>query len=231
MSQKSNKLAPIAAITFDLDDTLWPILPTILRAEEILHHWLTENCPRLSLEQTEMAQLRQEVIARHPAIAHDFSALRKVALREVLLPAGYDQPTVEAAFDVFFAARHEVTLFEDSLPCLQQLGRQFRLGAISNGNAELERVGLSPHFEFAINARGVGKAKPHPMIFAAAIERFDLPAHQILHVGDHPKEDVDGALDAGMQAIWLNRSGQVKPHARAQTVASLAELAALIALP
>ncbi len=222
-------MTTIAAITFDLDDTLWPIEPTIRRAEQALHDWLCVNCPDLTVAQNEMAQLRQDVINRNPHLAHDFSALRKAALRDVLLPAGYGEPEVDAGFDVFFAARHEVSLFADALEALERLSGRFRLAAISNGNAQLDRVGLASYFEFAVHSRAIGQRKPHPAIFQAASQRLELEPAQILHVGDHPEEDIDGALAAGMHAVWLDRSDDATPHPRATaTVNSLQQLEAVI---
>ena len=97
----------IAAITLDLDDTLWPIAPVIARAEERLDAWLKMQCPRAAAAYpvAAMRELRERVAADNPHLAHDFSAQRQLSLRHVLIPHGYGETHVEAAYAEYFAAR------------------------------------------------------------------------------------------------------------------------------
>lgn len=195
------------AISFDLDDTLWPIAPVMQRAEQRLHAWLVEHCPRTAhaWPPEQLRALRDAVWHAHPALQHDYTATRLLCLREALLPHGYGEAEVQAAFAVFIAARNEVDLFPDVPRALRALAERYRLIAISNGNADLRQIGLGSLFEFSVHAREHGAAKPSPCIFAAAAEQLGLPAARILHVGDHPEHDVAGALAAGMGAVWLDR--------------------------
>ena len=80
-----------------------------------------------------------------------------------------------------------------------------------------------------MNAREVGVLKPHPKIFDAACDRLSLDAEEILHIGDHPVEDIKGAADYGMRTVWINRKQQEwehehEPHAQVQDLAELVEL-------
>jgi HAD superfamily hydrolase (TIGR01509 family) len=123
-----------------------------------------------------------------------------------------------------------VVLFDDSEPALAQLAARWPILALSNGNADVQRIGLGAYFCGSVSARDVGAAKPDARIFQAACAHLQLAPWQILHVGDDEALDVIGALDAGMQTAWVNRTDKLwalpqQPHA---TVASMAELCALL---
>ncbi len=221
---------PIRAITFDLDDTLWPVAPVIERAEHAMHAWLGRNCPEVT-EQYDVAGLRglrERIGAEQPHLAHDFSALRRRSLEAALHDHGYDGAHVEGAFRVFYAARQEVTLYEDALPLLESLQGRFRLGSISNGNADLVTIGLDHLFPVRIHARQLGHAKPSPEIYRAACEALECEPHEVLHVGDDPELDVAAARRAGLHAAWIDRAGNAWPAGNPApvTLRRLAELPA-----
>jgi FMN hydrolase / 5-amino-6-(5-phospho-D-ribitylamino)uracil phosphatase len=208
-------LGKIKAVTLDLDDTLWPIWPTIERAERALHDWLSEYAPMTSAlfaNPAALRDIRAEMGASRPDLKHDMSALRRESIRLALVRAGDDPALAEPAFDVFFAERQRVTLFDDVLPALEFLAARFPLVALSNGNADVQRVGLGRFFRAAVCAREFGVGKPDPRIFHAAAGAADVLPEHILHVGDDVTLDALGALNAGMQAAWLNRSDALWPH-------------------
>jgi hypothetical protein len=108
-------LTRIKAITLDLDDTLWPIWPTIERAEKLLQTWLQAHAPQTAVlfaSPHARRELRDATVAQWPLLAHDLSAMRRESIRLALQRAGEDPALAEPAFDVFFAARMEVTLFD-----------------------------------------------------------------------------------------------------------------------
>ncbi|NIC41492.1 HAD family hydrolase, partial [Aquabacterium sp. A08] len=208
-------LARIRAITLDLDDTLWPIWPTIERAEGVLQAWLAEHAPATAALLTDPEQRRAIRAAVNRDLAeqaHDLTLLRREAIRRALVLAGDPEAHAEPAFEVFFAERQRVTLYEDALPALQHLAARFPLVALSNGNADVHRVGLGVHFHASVSAREQGCSKPDPRIFRAAADRAGVPPEAVLHIGDDPGHDVLGALGVGMQAVWLNREGREWPH-------------------
>ena len=63
-----------------------------------------------------------------------------------------------------------------------------------------------------MTASDVGAAKPSGEIFEVAIERSGYSAIEILHVGDHPETDIDGAREAGMRTAWMNRTSADWPE-------------------
>lgn len=201
------RFANIRAITFDLDDTLWPVAPVIERAERAMHAWLADNCPEVTArhEPEDLRAIRARIAEDHPHLAHDFSALRRRSLEHALHPHGYDGVHVEGAFEVFYAERQKVTLFDDVLPALESLRGRYRLGSVSNGNADLELIGLDHLFPVRVHARHLGHAKPARAIYLAACERLGCEPREVLHVGDDPELDVLGARNVGMRAVWLDR--------------------------
>jgi len=204
----------IRAISLDLDDTLWPIAPAIVEAERSLHAWLCERLPHIASgwSVTRLRELRDSVAAAHPHLAHDFTAQRKLSLAAAIGEHPEQAMLVDGAFETFFAARNRVTLYDEADAALRHLHARLPLIALSNGNADLERIGLAHLFHTRISARDIGSAKPEPEIFRAACTALDLPASAIAHVGDDPGMDVIGAQRAGMFAIWLNRDGRTWPH-------------------
>jgi putative hydrolase of the HAD superfamily len=81
------------------------------------------------------------------------------------------------------------------------------LGSISNGNADLEIIGLAQHFKVSIAASDFGVAKPDASIFLAACAALGVAPHEAVYVGDDLYFDVTGAQGAGMRAVWMNRKG------------------------
>lgn len=222
----------VKAISLDLDDTLWPIWPTIERAERVLHQWLVNHAPMaaaLFSSPGALAEIRQHLAEHRPELRHDLSTLRRESIRLALYRAGEDPLLADAAFGAFFEARQQVQLFEDVMPALQALSRRYPLVSLSNGNADLQRIGLAGYFRATVTAREFGVGKPDPRIFHAAAGAVDLFPHDVLHVGDDATLDVVGALNAGMQAVWVNRVDNLwpheqRPHATVRTLAQLCEL-------
>ena len=225
-------IARIKAISFDLDDTLWPIWPTIERAEQALLDWLVVHAPMaaaLFAAPGALREIRDYMGANRPDLKHDLSALRRESIRLALYRAGESPMLAEPAFETFFAARQQVTLYDDAKAALDFLSARFPLVSLSNGNADLQRVGLAPYFRAAISAREFGVGKPDPRIFLAAAGALDVAPEDVLHVGDDATLDALGALNAGMQAAWINRSEHLWPHEATPhlTLTSLDELCAL----
>jgi 2-haloalkanoic acid dehalogenase type II len=219
----------IRALTLDLDDTLWPIAPAIARAEAVLHAWLRREAPATAaaFDILALRAKRDEVSRTCPQIAHDFSAVRRESLRLALLAAGDDEALADAAFEVFFAARHELELYPEVADAIERLARRYPLFALSNGNAEIARTALGPWFSGAISAREFGIGKPDPRIFHEACRRLGCAPAEVLHVGDDLELDVLAARAAGLQTFWLRREpGDTHPdHIDVTTVACLRTLA------
>jgi putative hydrolase of the HAD superfamily len=226
-------ISKIRAITLDLDDTLWPIWPTIARAELALSGWLSHRAPGAAAvfaDPLARVELRKAVVLANPDFGHDLSAFRQAMIRLALHRADEDTTLARPAFEVFFDARMQVDLFEDARPALAFLAARYPIVALSNGNADVGRVGLGEFFTASVSAQAFGVAKPDPRIFHAGASAAGVPTEAILHIGDDAALDVLGALGAGMQTVWVNRetqpwSHEPQPHL---SVASLQELCVLL---
>lgn len=203
----------IAALSIDLDDTLWPVWPAIALAERRLYEFLQRHCPRVTAAHTPgcLERLRVAIAERHPQRAHDYAFLRRSVIAEVVTGADYAPEFAERGYEVFVSARNEVEPFDDVVPTLEKLQSQFRLIALTNGNADLARIGLGRYFDAAIRAADVGVPKPDARMFDAAVAAAGVPPARILHIGDAPREDVAGAHRAGMQTAWIDRDQREWP--------------------
>jgi len=201
----------LRALTFDLDDTLWDNRPVLMAAEQSLYDWLGRHYPRIKARYSlkGMRTLRQDLLQQNPELHHDVTTLRKISLRVAAESAGYDHSLVEPAFAVFLEARHRVTLYGDVLPALRTLrSAGYCLGTLTNGNADVQRLGLGQLFDFSLSAASTGKAKPHPRMFQEACRRAHVTTAQLAHIGDEPGTDLAGAQNAGVTVIRMNRRGQ-----------------------
>ena len=221
------------AIAFDLDNTLWDVEPVLARAEARLHGWLHENCPRIAqrLSTEDMRRAREELARREPHHAHDLSYLRITALAAHAREHGYHERIASDAFEVFLAARNQLQPFADVAPALARLRQRYRLATLSNGNADLARIGLDEAFTVSLNARQIGAAKPHRRCFERLARELGLAPPAILHVGDDPRLDVEAARAAGFVSAWMNRRALVWPQELATpdvVVRDCAQLAALL---
>jgi FMN hydrolase / 5-amino-6-(5-phospho-D-ribitylamino)uracil phosphatase len=221
------------ALTLDLDDTLWPVWPAIERAERRVHAWLAEHAPRAAAKYDAIGlrRLRFDVERARPELAHDLSALRRESLRLALTDAGEDGSLAEPAFELFLEERNSVELFDDALPALEKLASRYSIVALTNGNADLARIGIDHLFIGKISAREVGAPKPDPRMFHEACRRLGLGPAEVLHVGDDLERDVRAALDAGLGAAWVVRpeihpEPAPAPEGTAFVVRELLELAA-----
>jgi putative hydrolase of the HAD superfamily len=204
---------PIKAVLFDLDDTLWPIMPVIQNAELVLWDWLRANAPatvsRFTIDS--LRARRMALLPTNPRYQFDVWSLRHTILREAFTECGDDPALADAAMKVFSQARNQVTPFDDVLPSLQRLRSKFTLGTISNGFADLDAIGLAPHFTISIAAHSIGIGKPDPAIFLHACEQLGMePAHTV-YAGDDLHLDIEGAQKAGLRAVWINRFERTAP--------------------
>ena len=210
---KSNHQHSIRALLFDLDDTLWPITPVIVQAEQVLFTWIAAHAPRVAASYSidMMRQQRIQLMQARPELAIDLQALRYQALLDTFLRCDEDPALVTAAMQVFNQARNQVQLFDDVAHCLPHLAKLVKLGSLTNGAADLEAIGLAHHFEISLSAHKIGKAKPDPHVFLLACEALKLQPEQVAYIGDDLRLDVEGAQKAGLTGIWLNRQHQQAP--------------------
>jgi 2-haloalkanoic acid dehalogenase type II len=205
----------ISALTLDLDDTLWPVWPAIERAEARLMEWLARHAPATAAahDRATLRALRNAVALEQPDWQHNLSRIRLESIRRALADHGDDPALAEPAFEAFFAERQRVEFFADVIPALDRLAARWPIVALSNGNADVVRMGLGRYFRASISAQAFGIGKPEAAIFHAACELAGAAPAAVLHIGDDGELDVDGALAAGLRAAWIERP-DLPPPAR-----------------
>ena len=224
----------IRLVTFDLDDTLWSVDAVIRRAEAAMNAWLRERAPEYAhLDDAQLNAVRHAVVAANPDVVHDISRLRELVLRTAIERCGY-APAAAAdlaagAFREFLDWRHRIEFFPDALDVLAELARNYTLAALTNGNADFQRLGLDRFFSFGYCAADVGARKPHPAMFEQALAHAGVAPNEAVHVGDHPVDDVQGATGAGMASVWLNLASVAEDPGATVTVNQLADVPQAIA--
>jgi putative hydrolase of the HAD superfamily len=220
----------LRAICFDLDDTLWDVHRVLVRAEAAVSAHLEAHHPEFGARHPPAVRMaaRLELARAAPERAHDLTWLRTESMRRLALGAGLPARVGDEAFEVFMAHRNRVELFDDVLPALRALGARYALATLSNGNADLARIGLAPHFAVTLNAISVGAAKPDPRAFGAVAQALGLRAEEIAYVGDDPHVDVHGARSAGMHTVWVNRDARAWPSEHAPATAAVRDLGELV---
>ena len=222
----------IAAITFDLDDTLWPCAPVISAAEQVYYQWFVDKYPRIAEAHSveTLRDMRRELLEAQPELVNDVTEWRLRATRALLLR--YDAPVEHAAnaFDVFIKARQKVEFYPEVLNGLQDLSFHYRLGSLTNGNADLQAIGVSHLFDTALYATLELPAKPAPDMFLRAAEALGVEPGRILHVGDNAHTDITGARDAGCSTAWIRRGTETYPDNLPRADLEITSLDDLIAL-
>ena len=205
---------PVHAITLDLDDTLWPFAPIGARIEQGLHAFFVEHSPataeRFPIEA--MRELRVQVHAAHPHLHHDLSALRRLTIEHALRESGADPSLAQRAHQQFHVHRNTVDFYPDALDGLRRLAARVPVVAVSNGNADLDAIGIAGLFAAQLSAQVHGVPKPSPCIFHAACALVGVEPRHTLHVGDDAQMDALGAARAGLRTCWLHRGD--KPDGR-----------------
>jgi HAD superfamily hydrolase (TIGR01662 family) len=138
-----------------------------------------------------------------------------------------------------WAANQHFELYDDVPAVLRELTNAgIRVGLISNSHRCLDS--FQSHFELrervaaAVSSADHGFMKPHPSIFQAALDQLGVAPAESVMVGDSVKQDIEGALSAGMRAVLLHRSEHSAPRADEMrrrgipVIRSLAELKNLV---
>ena len=218
-------------IFFDIDHTLFDYDKSLGAA---LSHLYNEFAKESVFSEAELPNVWESLFERYwkPFARGEltYSDLRLFQMRELF---GQDLSETEAAKRAaIYVEAYEANwcLFEDVIPTLEALGSK-RKGIISNGTGvqqrrKLERTGILDFFELIVISQEVGAWKPDIKIFEQAARLAHRQHAECVHIGDNIAQDVHGAIGAGFQPIWIDRSqGQDSPpDSRVSLVNSLSEL-------
>lgn len=232
------RIEPIHAITFDLDDTLYNNHPLMVVAERQLMEFMHSRYPASrNITRQSWKEIKQSLLRNTPDLASDMGQLRLRTIKQGLSDSGYCEPELshgaQVCFERFYHYRSDFTVAPEILDTLQKLSGKVPLVAITNGNVNLQQIGIAPYFSACFKANLRCPMKPHPHMFNLAQQHLDIPARHILHVGDNLEKDVKGAIDAGFQSAWhaCNRAMwlggenvQVLPHLSVNRLSQLCAL-------
>jgi len=233
------KLKPIHAITFDLDDTLYENTSVIVKAEHSLIEFMHHHYPVTKSVNKDFwrAQQKAQFLA-NPLLKNDMGKLRQLSLESGFAALGLSgdelSAAIEQCFEHFYFQRSNFCLHQSIHSLMKALSDKLPLVAITNGNVNLQQIGLDGYFSACFKASTELPMKPNKAMFAAAQVYLDIPSENILHVGDNLQTDIYGALKAGYQTAWYaedrkmnirTEKTQVLPHVQ---LSQLTQLLALI---
>ena len=182
-----------------------------------------------------LAEIGHDRFAAHPGGARGWWRRYLERLVEHL---GAPPPGPFAAAELFhrFGEPAAWEVYPEVPATLAELARMgLKLAVVSNWDARLppllDRLGFGERFAAIVYSSDVGVEKPDPRIFHAALDRLGVAPHEAVHVGDSVREDVEGALAAGMEPLHLVRPGAPSALRREPAPAGRGDLADLSPLP
>ena len=204
----------IKAITFDLDDTFWDVKPVLINAEMKTRKFIEDSIGPLEWGSWEDFKLiRERLIVEDASYEFDVGKLRKKLLLMKIQEQISDPETAnelsEKAFQLFFKERNKVEFFPYVLDEIEKLAQIYELGCLTNGNADIEMIGIGKFFKFNISSKDVNANKPNKNHFQKAVELLGISKEEILHIGDHKINDMLGAISYGVKALWFNPDKEV----------------------
>jgi putative hydrolase of the HAD superfamily len=228
-----SSLSGIKAISFDVDGTLWDFegalwrgLEAALREVRLIDPEGTEGLTVDHLDEAWLVEYDNQrgTITDHVQLWND-------SMRHAF--AGIDTPgdaLANRATEAYLEEQYRNNVpFNDVVHGLEALHGMYTLGTLTNGSMRPERLGLEKYFDFIVmSVDHGGIEKPDPRIFEIAVREARCDPHELLHVGDHIEYDVQGANDAGVRSVWLNRKCEnpptdVKPDLEVQSMSELPE--------
>ncbi|MCJ8162361.1 HAD family hydrolase [Acinetobacter zhairhuonensis] len=202
---------PIRAVLFDLDNTLTHRDQSIQRYSEVLlqQYQAYLAAPDLDKIQQIIRRIDNGGYPKKEELTHSSigASVAHALQQELDWQAEVDfHDLTHFWFEHFGQCAVAMYGAVDLLVRLKQQG--YALAVVSNGGHEtrlniLRGLGFSAYFDVIVNSGLVGISKPHKDIFLHTAESLGVQVSECLFIGDHPVNDIRGAQQAGMQAIWL----------------------------
>lgn len=193
----------IKAVLFDFDETLQDRTAAF---EKYMDTFFADFCPDISGDEKEKRKEEMRVTGNGGYVNRE-EWYAKLIKSWNWTDAPFSKKLAEH-YDTRFGD-HNV-IFPDSVRLLKELkSRGYITGVITNGpsvlqNHKMDASGLRPYCDIVVVSGDVGVHKPDPAIFTYTAEKLGLKTEECVYVGDHPVNDIRGALDAGMKAIRMN---------------------------
>lgn len=193
----------IKAVLFDFDETLQDRTEAF---ENYMDAFLDYFCPNISDEEKEIRKQDMRITGNGGYVDREkwyAMLVEKWAWKDAPSPA-----VLANHYDTNFGDFNVV--FPNSPVLLRELKKRgYITGVITNGpsilqNHKMNTSGLRPYCDIVVVSGDVGVHKPDPELFIYTAEKLGLKSEECVYVGDHPINDIKGALDAGMKAIRMN---------------------------
>lgn len=193
----------IKAVLFDFDETLQD------RTEAFEHYmdsFLDYFCPEISKDE----KIKRKNDMRQTGNGGYVNRVEWCKLLCDMWQWHNAPPAEELAFHYDKTFGDHNVIFPDSKKLLMELkSRNYIVGVITNGpsmlqNHKMDESGLRPYCDIVVVSGDVGIHKPDPQLFVYTAEKLGLKCEECVYVGDHPINDIQGALQAGMKAIRMN---------------------------
>ncbi|MWN90015.1 5-amino-6-(5-phospho-D-ribitylamino)uracil phosphatase YigB [Gilliamella sp. Pra-s65] len=198
----------IKALTFDLDDTLYDNSMIVEKAEEEMLKTLQSYEQLHTLTISEYLSEKHTVLVSEPEIYHDVNVWRSQTIKSLLnktdIPVQKFADVIDESMTCFNFWRHKMQVLESTHMLLTKLATKYPLAVITNGNVDVHQIGLGDYFQFSLRGGEDGRSKPFPEIFELASDKLSISPHHILHVGDNLLTDVNGAINNGFLACFIN---------------------------
>ncbi len=227
-----NEPSAIAAVTFDVGQTLTS-LDTRMLADRITLLGGRASLARIDGALADAWRAYDEAV-RSGATSNTWKAFMSALLagageRSELIPRLVEQLWREQPTRNLW--RRPVDGMIDVVDALRAAG--VPVGIVSNSEGRvaelLEELGWLDRFAVVADSGRLGVEKPDPRIFAYACDAMGVSPDRVVHIGDSRSADVDGALRAGMRAIWFRGGSDGLPAARARTCSTPGQVREVLA--
>jgi putative hydrolase of the HAD superfamily len=228
----------VRGVLFDVDDTL--VDHSGAQRTAIVDYLASLGLDHDAAAVDRWRAAEERHFSRHLTGELSFLGQRRARVREMLARHGgadLDDPSADAWF-AGYATRFEAawTAYDDVRAALDMIAaHDLALGIVTNVDANHQRrklalVGLGDRFDVVVGLDALGFGKPDPRVFRHACELIGARPRDTVFVGDRLDHDAVGARDAGLLAVWLDRSGRHRSEVPAGVtrVTSLAELEAVV---
>ena len=191
-----------SVIVFDVNETLSDLSPLAAR-------FVAVGAPASAASLWFASVLRDGFALSVAGARPDFADVAREALAARLSVTTLDQALGQAV-DHVLGGLDELPVHPDVARGVQGLAAAgFRLVTLSNGGTALAEkllgnAGLRDHFERLLSVDDAPAWKPSPEAYAYAARECGVPPEDMVLVASHPW-DVDGAIRAGLDAVWVDR--------------------------
>ncbi|MDC2867663.1 MULTISPECIES: HAD family hydrolase [unclassified Bacillus (in: firmicutes)] len=212
----------IKAIIFDLDGTL-------LDRDQSLKLFIRDQYKRYLGELKHISE--EQYVTRFIELDNKGYVWKDKVYEQLLREYGISSLTWEQLLEDYIKSfQHHCMPFPHMENVLQELKKRgFLLGMITNGFTEFQllnirALGIEKYMDTILVSEQEGIKKPQAEIFLRALERLGVKPEESIYIGDHPENDVIGARNVGMHAIWKKDTFWGQPFTGEHVIEDLEEL-------